>query len=782
MRIRGRGSEQAHSGTTRRRLRSLVAGAAVATLIATGCDPGHITTMAGTGTSGTGGDGGAATAATLNKPTSLVAIPGGGFYVLDQAACKIRKVDASGTITTVAGTGTCGYSGDGGPATAAKIDSGNYLSGPTGQLALDAGGNLYLADSGNYRVRRISPDGTITTIAGGSYVNSENTPPDTCEGTSVAAHGVAVGPDGTVYVACDDLVGKILPGGSFEPLYDSGSVGVAALAADGAGDLFFSTFDGVVHERTPDGTVSVYTDVNALLGAPDSPTVQVSDLTVAPDGTVYAALGPLAKASFTWLDPWFKCRNGCWLSNSTDFNKYNGRVVLRLGPGTATRIAGTGESDPGTGAQTGYGPQLDLTPTGIAIAADGGLLIASGHVVYRLDEPVNAAPWKGGACAPAEVHPGADLSGADLTGLNFTGCDFSDVNLTGANFTGANLTGATLTGATLTGADFTGVALAGARGATVVGTPAVLPTGWTVISGVLFGPGTNLDNLDLTGLDLHGVDLSGAHLWHTNFTNADLTGANLSGADLIQVDFTGANLTDADLTNQITHSSIYGATADFTDANLSGAALGPSRAPYAPQPVFQPALGYKQPVFTGANLDGADLTHFDSVGLVAGGATGTPLLPAHWKLIGGYLFAPNGDFSGVDLTGFDLNDVTLQGDNLTGANLAGANLTDAILTDGDGGRNHLHRCNRNRHERLAPHRYPGQHTDRVRLPLERHRGRTARTRRQPRVHHGFNGVPDRLRPVQPRPHRRQPLQREHAGSQLDRHQLDRREPEGGRPG
>ncbi len=645
-------------GNVPRRVQRLAAIAAIISLIAVGCDPGHITTMAGTGTSGYTGDGGAATAATLNDPSSLVAIPGGGFYVLDQSGCVIRKVDASGTITTIAGTGSCGYSGDGGPATAAKIDSRSILSGPTGQLALDVGGNLYLADSGNYRVRRISPDGTITTIAGDGHVDfaTGSVVPDACVGTSVAAHGIAVGPDGTVYVACDSLIGKILPDGSFGQVYDAGTVGIAALAADSAGDLFFSTFDGVVHERTPDGTVSTYTDVNAQFGAPDSPTVQVSDLTIAPDGTVYAALGPVSKASFDWLDPWFKCPDGCWMIGSTNFNRYNTwEYVLRLGPGSATRIAGTGYPDQGT-LQTGYGPQLDLTPTGIAIAADGGLLIASGHVVYRLDDPANAAPWKGGACAPAEVHPGGDVSGADLSGLNFTDCDFTGMNLTGANFTGADLTGA--------------------RGTGIVGTPAALPTGWTVISGVLFGPGTNLDNLDLTGLDLHGQDLSGAHLWHTNFTGADLTGANLTGADLIQVDFHSANLTGANLTQQITHSAQYGATADFTDANLSSAHLGPSMFTYP----TSPGAGYKHLVFTGANLDGTDLRRLDAVGgVVSGGVTGTPLLPAHWGFAGGYLFAPYSDFSGIDLTGVDLSGFTLDGDNLTDANLTDANLADATF-------------------------------------------------------------------------------------------------------
>ena len=120
---------------------------------------GIITTIAGTGTTGYSGDGGAATAARLNSPTGIAFDAAGNLYIAEYTNCVIRKVTLSGIISTVAGTGTTGYSGDGGPATAAKLNL------PVG-LMFDRAGNMYIGDQGNNRVRKITPAGIISTIAG----------------------------------------------------------------------------------------------------------------------------------------------------------------------------------------------------------------------------------------------------------------------------------------------------------------------------------------------------------------------------------------------------------------------------------------------------------------------------------------------------------------------------------------------------------------------------------------------------------------------------------------
>ena len=118
-----------------------------------------ISTIAGTGTSGFSGDGGAATAAELDSPWGVALDGAGNFYIADTDNQRIRKVDSTGTISTIAGTGTSGFSGDGGPATAAQLDS------PSG-IAPDGAGNLYIADTDNQRIRKVDSTGTISTIAG----------------------------------------------------------------------------------------------------------------------------------------------------------------------------------------------------------------------------------------------------------------------------------------------------------------------------------------------------------------------------------------------------------------------------------------------------------------------------------------------------------------------------------------------------------------------------------------------------------------------------------------
>jgi uncharacterized protein (TIGR03437 family) len=118
---------------------------------------GTITTVAGTGRPGFSGDGGPATNAQLNDPQGVAADSAGNLFIADGGNDRVRKVSPDGRITTVAGTGKPGFSGDGGPAIGAQ------LAYPEG-VAVDHSGNLFIADSN--RIRVVSPDGTIATVAG----------------------------------------------------------------------------------------------------------------------------------------------------------------------------------------------------------------------------------------------------------------------------------------------------------------------------------------------------------------------------------------------------------------------------------------------------------------------------------------------------------------------------------------------------------------------------------------------------------------------------------------
>ena len=110
--------------------------------------------VAGNGIPGLSGDGGPATSAALSAPYGVVGDAVGNLYIADSGNHRIRKVSASGTIATVAGIGQPDFSGDGGPATSASLHN------PLG-VAVDAAGNLYIADTDNYRIRKVSASGTI---------------------------------------------------------------------------------------------------------------------------------------------------------------------------------------------------------------------------------------------------------------------------------------------------------------------------------------------------------------------------------------------------------------------------------------------------------------------------------------------------------------------------------------------------------------------------------------------------------------------------------------------
>src|SRR5579872_6518518 len=118
-----------------------------------------ISTIAGNGSAGYSGDGGKATAATLNDPRGIVTDPAGNVYFCDRLNHVVRKIDTSGNITTVAGTGVPGYNGDNIPGTQARLNT-------PWRVTIDPAGNLYIADSVNNRIRKLAPNGIITTVAG----------------------------------------------------------------------------------------------------------------------------------------------------------------------------------------------------------------------------------------------------------------------------------------------------------------------------------------------------------------------------------------------------------------------------------------------------------------------------------------------------------------------------------------------------------------------------------------------------------------------------------------
>lgn len=160
---------------------------------------GTITTVAGTGQKRFGGDGGPGTAAALNEPTALALDGRGGLYIADQSNNRVRRLDlATGTIRTAAGNGESGYSGDGVPATEAS------LAGPSG-LAVGPDGALYIADTFNGRIRRVDPEtGLIGTVAGdGSEYRYQGHPGEFSTSLS-RPYGIAIEREGHLLITDSD--------------------------------------------------------------------------------------------------------------------------------------------------------------------------------------------------------------------------------------------------------------------------------------------------------------------------------------------------------------------------------------------------------------------------------------------------------------------------------------------------------------------------------------------------------------------------------------------------
>jgi uncharacterized protein (TIGR03437 family) len=156
---------------------------------------GIISTFAGSNVAGSRGDGGLATAARLNRPMGMAFDSAGNLYIADERSNKIRKVATDGTISTVAGTGIAGFSGDGGDATKAQL----YYP---HSVAVDTAGNLYIADTFNNRIRMVTVDGVIHTIAGNENFGSYGDGGAALDAVFFFPTDVAVTPSGsTVYVA-----------------------------------------------------------------------------------------------------------------------------------------------------------------------------------------------------------------------------------------------------------------------------------------------------------------------------------------------------------------------------------------------------------------------------------------------------------------------------------------------------------------------------------------------------------------------------------------------------
>ena len=178
---------------------------------------GIITTFAGTGEARHSGDGGPATSAQLREPACMVFDAQGNLYLADYTS--VRKIDPSGTITTVAGTGQFGFSGDGGPATEAKLTASD--------IALDGKGDMYISDTENNRIRMVDRDGIIHTIAGTGKEGYSGDGGSATKAALALPIAIALDREGNLYIAChhNSRVRKVNRNGKITTVAGTGEMG-----------------------------------------------------------------------------------------------------------------------------------------------------------------------------------------------------------------------------------------------------------------------------------------------------------------------------------------------------------------------------------------------------------------------------------------------------------------------------------------------------------------------------------------------------------------------------
>ena len=389
-----------------------------------------VNTYAGNGTNGFTGDGGPISGAEFNKPTGLVFDKGGNLYVADSMNGRVRKI-SGGNISTIAGNGGFRYAGDGGAALQA------LLNGPLG-VAVDASGNTYFSDTGNNVVRKVSSTGVISTIAGTGSAGFGGDGGNAATAQLYAPAGLAVDKSGNLYIAdsANNRVRKIATSGTISTVAGSGSPGYAgdgtaatsaqlndplALAFDASGTLYIADFgNSAVRKVTTGGIISTFAGngtagysgdggkaVLAQLNCPASVAIDSAGNVYIGDALNYVvrevntagAISTIAGNGYAGysgdLGPATAAQLGfpAGLAVDTAGSLYisdGGARIRRVSGGVIATVAGTGSL--GFSGDGGAAVEATLNaPEGMAFDAKGNLFVAdSGNSAIRELQPLGA--------------------------------------------------------------------------------------------------------------------------------------------------------------------------------------------------------------------------------------------------------------------------------------------------------------------------------------------------------------------------------------------------------
>ncbi|WP_248556602.1 NHL repeat-containing protein [Paraburkholderia terrae] len=312
-----------------------------------------VSTLAGSTINQGSGDGKGASAS-FYEPYGIAVDASGNLYVAEYGTSKIRKITPDGTVSTLAGSGTPG-SADGKGASAS-------FNQPTG-IAVDVSGNLYVADYYNNEIRKVTPDGTVSTLAG-SATTQGSTDGKGASASFFEPSGIAVDGSGNLYVAeyGTSKIRKITPDGTVSTLAGSGTPGSAdgkgasasfnqptGIAVDASGNLYVADYyNNEIRKVTPDGTVSTLAGSTTTQGSTDGKGASASFYE--PSGIAVDASGNLYVA------------------------EYGTSKIRKITPdGTVSTLAGSGTP----GSADGKDASVSFNqPTGIAVDVSGNLYVA----------------------------------------------------------------------------------------------------------------------------------------------------------------------------------------------------------------------------------------------------------------------------------------------------------------------------------------------------------------------------------------------------------------------
>ena len=331
---------------------------------------GIITTIAGNSAGGYSGDGAGATAATLLQPSGILTDAAGNIYFADRGNNCIRKINTSGIIATIAGTGTAGYAGDGGPATAA------YLSGP-GSIIFDASGNLYISDGANHCIRKVDASGIITTVAGTGSVGSGGDGGPATAASFNNPEGISMWA-GNIYIADrgNDCIRKINTSGIASRI--AGTPGTTSFGGDGGAAT-------AAYFNTP---IDVITDTNGNIYIADNGNNRVRKIntsgiinTVAGNGAGGYTGDSVAATSSGLRGPQGLAFDVAGNLYICDIGNRRIRKVDITGAGFITTIAGIGSS--GFSGDGGPATAAELYPAKMAVGSNG-VILASDYFNNRI--------------------------------------------------------------------------------------------------------------------------------------------------------------------------------------------------------------------------------------------------------------------------------------------------------------------------------------------------------------------------------------------------------------